>query len=62
MNAPFTAQQMLERLRADQAAAPQSGPDLRWAHKILERHGRGERIRVATLEMARQAIARRGNS
>lgn len=53
---PDCVRQALERLREPPIDAPQEGPDLRWAHRIMERWRRGEKIKSATLQMAREAL------
>jgi hypothetical protein len=40
-----------------EGAAVASGPDLRWAHRIISRAEDGERISHATLKIARAALA-----
>lgn len=56
MNIPDNVKQVLERLREPVANVPQDGPDLRWAHRIIERHRNGESVKSATLQMAREAL------
>lgn len=61
MSIPPVIQQRMEQLKAPPPIdAEQNGPDLRWAHKIIERHRRGHHISSATLQMARDALAHRG--
>lgn len=56
MSAPAIVQHVLEQLRQPQIDAVQEGPDLRWAHRIMDRYRRGETVKSATLEMARLAL------
>jgi hypothetical protein len=56
---PPNVKQEMERLR-EPGAPVNGGPDLRWAHRIMERHRAGELIRAATLRMAREALAQNG--
>jgi len=59
MNLPPKVAAAFEHLRRPQPDAPQGGPDLRWARRIVERHRRGEAVKSATLQMAREALAGR---
>lgn len=61
MTIPAEIQARLAQLKAPPPIdAPQEGPDLRWAHKIVARHQAGQSVKSATLQMARDALARRG--
>lgn len=60
MKLPAEVADAFEALRQPRQDAPADGPDLRWAHKIIERHRRGEFVSSATLQAAREALGARG--
>jgi hypothetical protein len=66
-NTPSVREQALQSLKdlGEQIAgrgidAAQSGPDLKWAEAIMRRYHAGERIKAATLNMARDALRAAG--
>lgn len=56
MSVPPNIARAIEHVLRPRTDAPQDGPDLRWAHRILARHQRGEFVKSATLQMAREAL------
>lgn len=57
---PEVVRMCIERLRQGGIDMPhQGGPDIRWAHKIVDRCKRGERVSAAALQMARNVIEHR---
>lgn len=61
LTVPSHVRAALEHLSEKFRADPRSPDvDLSWAHRILERHRAGETIAPGTLQMAREAVARRG--
>lgn len=57
MKLPAEVADAFEALRQPRQDAPADGPDLRWAHRIIARHERGESVKSATLQMAREALS-----
>jgi hypothetical protein len=55
MSLPSRVAAAFEVLRRPRQA-PEDGPDLRWAHRIIARHEAGESVKSATLQMAREAL------